>query len=126
MAAAESSGPKRVLAGASAVPAEVESVGRRAPAIPPVALRTVSAPQSGARPFPLRFSAVGGQAVCVGYQLGSCLDGKCPKAHVCHECGRRHQSGALCKGALRTVAKWVAETAKVSREVKDRGKVTPV
>ena len=126
VAAAESSGPKRVLAGASTVPAAVESVGRRAPAIPPVALRTVSAPQSGARPFPLRFSAVGGQAVCVGYQLGSCLDGKCPKAHVCHECGRRHQSGALCKGALRTVAKWVAETAKVSREVKDRGKVTPV
>ena len=114
--------PTHMLAGS----AMVESVGRRAPTIPSVAPKSVRTPQSGARPFPLRFSAVGGQAVCVGYQLGSCLDGKCPMAHVCHECGRRHQSGALCKGALRTVAKWVAETAKVSREVKNQGEVTPV
>ena len=76
--------------------------------------RSPSAPVShvGPTPFPLRVKTVKGRAVCVSYQLGTCLDGACSKAHVCHECGRRHPSGALCKGALRAVSRWMAETSK--------------
>ena len=61
---------------------------------------------------PLRVRRVGGREVCVGYQLGTCLSSTCPRAHVCHECGRRHPSGALCKGALRAVSRWIAAMSK--------------
>ena len=67
-------------------------------AVPPAAVaERPQAQESGgeAASFPLRVKTVEGKAVCVGYQLGACLDGACDKAHVCHECGRRHPSGAL-------------------------------